>query len=145
MKKLIFSDGNRTIIHYTSNIKITKYSICFYANDIQNMENYCCIDKEYLIKIEEEKKMNDNIKLEYSSNSIAILSKCENEELIIISVDNCKVTNCLYGFYGIDNDMVEYAIKHVLKNNSYCDLEEEIELYRKSELYRNIKEYSEVE
>lgn len=145
MKKLIFSDGNRTIIHYTSDIKITKYSICFYANDIKNMENYCCIDKEYLIKIEEEKKMNDNIKLEYSSNSIAILSKCENEELIIISVDNYEVTNCLYGFYGIDNDMVEYAIKHVLKNNSYCDLEEEIELYRKSELYRNIKEYSEVE
>lgn len=88
--------------------------------------------------------MYNNIKLEYSSNLIAILSKCENEELIIINSDNYKVANCLYGFYGIDNDMVEYAIQQVLKDNSYCDLEEEITQYRNSDLFRNIKEYSEV-
>ena len=85
------------------------------------------------------------IELVYSSNLIAILSKHENEELIIINSDNCKVANCLYGLFGIDNDLIEYCIKKVLIDCYNCVLEEEIKLYRKIDLYKEIKEYNEVE
>lgn len=85
------------------------------------------------------------IELVYSSNLIAILSKYENEELIIINSDNYKVANCLYGLFGIDNELIEYCIKKVLIDCSSYILEEEIELYRKSDLYKENKEYNEVE
>ena len=48
------------------------------------------------------------IELVYSSNLIAILNKHENEELIIINSDNCKVANYLYSLFGVDNDLIEY-------------------------------------
>lgn len=89
---------------------------------------------------------NSEFSIEYNSNYILIVSNCSNEEFIIISLDSLKpkIVKIPTWLSGLDNEEIERAIIKVLHNSGY-DIEYELELYRNSDLYRNIKEYSEVE
>ena len=80
--------------------------------------------------------------LEYSSEYILIVSNT-NDEIYIICLDdvNPKIVKINTYFVGLDNDMIEEAIKQVLHNGGY-DIDYEIELYRHSELYQSIEEYN---
>lgn len=51
---MVFSNGERTVVHYTSNYEIKDGVVKFYKDDVKDMDNYCCIDVEYLYSIEEE-------------------------------------------------------------------------------------------
>ena len=79
--------------------------------------------------------------IEYQSDYILIVSNT-SDELYIICLDeyNPKIVKINTYFTGIENDMIEEAIKQVLNNSDY-NINYEIELYRKSKLYQNIKEY----
>ena len=54
MKKLVFTDGKRTTVHFTSEFKINGGVITFYKDDVQDINNYCCIDVKHLWSIKEE-------------------------------------------------------------------------------------------
>ena len=79
--------------------------------------------------------------IEYQSDYILIVSNT-NDELYIICLDdvNPKIVKINTFFTGLDNSTIEEAIKQVLHNGGY-DIEYELEHYRKSKLYQNIKEY----
>ena len=80
--------------------------------------------------------------IEYQSEYILIVSNT-NDEIYIICLDdvNPKIVKINTYFMGLDNDMIEEAIKQVLHNGGY-DIGYEIELYRHSELYQSIEEYN---
>lgn len=80
--------------------------------------------------------------IEYQSECILIVSK-DDEEIKVISLDesNPKIVKINVWLVGLDNDTIEETIKQVLNNGGY-DIDYEIELYRNSELYQNIKEYN---
>ena len=54
MKKLVFTDGTRFVVHRTSKYEIRNGVVKFYKDDVETLINYCCIDVEYLYTIEEE-------------------------------------------------------------------------------------------
>ena len=80
--------------------------------------------------------------IEYQSEYILIISK-DDEFLYIICLDDVNPKIEIINTYitGLDNDMIEEAIKQVLDNSIY-DIDYEIELYRHSELYQSIEEYN---
>ena len=80
--------------------------------------------------------------IEYQSDYILIISN-SNDEIYIICLDELKpkIVKINTYFTGIENDMIEEAIKQVLHNGGY-NIEYEIEAYRKSEFYQSIKEYN---
>lgn len=88
---------------------------------------------------------NSEFSIEYNSDYILIISNCSNEEFLVISLDsaNSKVIKIPTWLAGLTNEEIELAIQKVLNDN--YDIEYELELYRSSDLYRSIKEYSEVE
>ena len=81
--------------------------------------------------------------VEYNSENVVIVSNNMQEEMLVIYYDNLqpKIKKIIVWLTGLYNDNIEEAIKEVL-NNSGVDIEEEIELYRKSELYNIINEYN---
>lgn len=80
--------------------------------------------------------------IEYQSDYILIVSNT-NDELYIICLDdvNPKIVKIDTFFTGLDNDMIEEAIKQVLHNGGY-DIEYELEKYRESKLYHQLNEYN---
>ena len=80
--------------------------------------------------------------IEYQSDYILIISN-SNAEIYIICLDdvNPKIVKINTFFTSLDNDMIEESIKKVLHNGGY-DIKYEIELYRNSKFYQNIKEYN---
>ena len=89
---------------------------------------------------------NSEFNIEYNSNDILIISNNSNEEFWVICLDDFKpeIVKINTWLLGLSNSDIERAIETVLHNGGY-DIEYELELYRDSDLYRNIKEYSEVE
>ena len=89
---------------------------------------------------------NSEFNIEYNSNDILIISSNGNEEFLVICLDaiNPKIVKINTWLTGLSNSDIEQAIETVLHNGGY-DIEYELELYRDSDLFRNIKEYSEVE
>ena len=81
--------------------------------------------------------------IEYQSDYILIVSTTFYDELFIICLDdvNPKIVKINTFFTGLDNDMIEEAIKQVLHNGGY-DIEYELEKYRESKLYRQLNEYN---
>lgn len=80
--------------------------------------------------------------IEYQSECIFIISSSNNELKVVLLDDiNLKIETINTYFTGIENDMIEKAIKKVLNNGDY-DISYEIEQYRKSKLYQSIKEYN---
>ena len=53
MKKLVFSNGERTVVHFTSEYDIKGGVVRFYKDDVKDINNYCCIDVENLWSIDE--------------------------------------------------------------------------------------------
>lgn len=80
--------------------------------------------------------------IEYQSDYILIVSNT-NDELYIICLDvvNPKIVKINTFFTGLDNDMIEEAIKQVLHNGGY-DIDYELEKYRESKLYHQLNEYN---
>lgn len=80
--------------------------------------------------------------IEYQSDYILIISN-SNDDLYIICLDdvNPKMVKIDTYFTGLDNDMIEEAIKKLLNNSDY-DISYEIAQYKKSKLYQDIKEYT---
>ena len=80
--------------------------------------------------------------IEYQSDYILIISSY-NDEFKIIGLDdvNPKIISIDTYFMGLDNNQIEEAIKKVLYNNCY-DIEYELEQYRTSKLYHDIKQYN---
>lgn len=89
---------------------------------------------------------NSEFNIEYNSNCILIVSNCSNEEFWVICLDsyNPKIVKINTWLTGLSNSDIERAIETVLHNGGY-DIDYELELYRDSDLFRSIKEYSEVE
>ena len=89
---------------------------------------------------------NSEFSIEYNSNDILIISSNGNEEFLVICLDviNPKIVKINTWLTGLSNSDIEQAIETALHNGGY-DIEYELELYRDSDLFRNIKEYSEVE
>lgn len=89
---------------------------------------------------------NSEFSIEYNSNIILIISNNGNEEFWVICLDsyNPKIVKINTWLTGLSNSDIERAIETVLHNGGY-DIDYELELYRDSDLFRNIKEYSEVE
>ena len=81
--------------------------------------------------------------IEYQGGYILIVSTTFYDELFIICLDeyNPKIVKINTYFTGLDNNMIEESIKQVLNNSDY-NIDYEIEQYRKSKLYQNIKEYN---
>ena len=79
--------------------------------------------------------------IEYQNDYILIMSDCESEVFIIIEKNKLNATKIFTWFNGLDNEVIENAIREVLSNGSY-DIEEEIENYRKSRLWHNLEEYN---
>lgn len=81
--------------------------------------------------------------IEYQSDYILIVSNRHYDELFIICLDNLnpKIVKINTYFTGLDNSQIEEAIKQVLNNSDY-NINYEIEQYRNSKLYKNIKEYN---
>ena len=86
---------------------------------------------------------NSEFNIDYNSNDVLIISNNSGEEFWVICLDglNPKIVKINAWLVGLDNDTIEEAIKQVLDNGVY-DIDYEIELYRNSELYQNIKEYN---
>ena len=80
--------------------------------------------------------------IEYQSDYILIVSNT-NDELYIICLDdiNPKIVKINTFFTGLDNDMIEEAIKKVLHNGGY-DIEYELKKNRESRLYHQLNEYN---
>lgn len=89
---------------------------------------------------------NSEFNIEYSSNDILIISNNSSEEFWVICLDDFrpKMVKINTWVNGLDNEEIENTIIELLHNSGY-DIEYELELYRNSDLYRNLKEYSEVE
>lgn len=81
--------------------------------------------------------------IEHNTKTILIIDNYVEDELIVFNLDlNIKKTHC-YGLWGIDNEEVIDMIKSVL-NDDY-NIEYEIEEYKKSEMYKLLKEEEEEE
>ena len=80
--------------------------------------------------------------IEYQSDYILIIISY-NDEFKVICLDdtNPKIITIDTYFMGLNNDMIEEAIKQVLHNNCY-DIEYELEQYRTSKLYHDIEQYN---
>lgn len=87
---------------------------------------------------------NSNFNIEYNSNDILIISNPSNEEFLVICLDsnNPKIVKINTWLSGLSNDDIELAIEQVLHNGGY-DIEYELNLYRDSDLFKNIKELNE--
>lgn len=85
---------------------------------------------------------NSEFNIEYNSNDILIISNNSNEEFRVICLDDFrpKIIKINTWVNGLDNEEIETAIEKVLHNGGY-DIEYELELYRNSDLYRNLKDY----
>lgn len=85
--------------------------------------------------------MYNNFGVEYSSDCILIVSNNMQEEMFVIYYDDLqpRIKKIIVWLTDLDNDNIEEAIKEVL-HNSGIDIEEELELYRKSELYNILNE-----
>jgi hypothetical protein len=79
--------------------------------------------------------------IEYQNDYILIMSDCESEVFIIIEKYKLNHTKIFTWFHGLDNEVIENAIREVLSNGSY-DIEEEIENYRTSRLWHDLEEYN---
>ena len=87
----------------------------------------------------------ENYNIEYTSTCIVMLNDCGNDRFFIINIDdyatglhNVKMVAINTMWDGLTNNDVEEAIKTVLHNGGY-DIEYELELYRESRLYNDLK------
>ena len=79
----------------------------------------------------------------FSYEKLVILeSRDEDIEIILIDETNPKVKVFYSGWYAPTNDELEEAIKEVLRNTGY-DIEDYLEAYRSSVLYKRVKAYHE--
>jgi hypothetical protein len=88
-----------------------------------------------------------NANIVYMSDSLIMVEDYGNDRFYITQVFNnyslglqntkMKIINTMWD--GLTNDDVEQGIKEVLHNEGY-DIELEIEEYRNSDLYRQLKE-----
>lgn len=85
---------------------------------------------------------NSEFNIEYNSNDILIISNNSSGEFWVICLDDFrpKIVKINTWVNGLDNEEIEIAIEKVLHNGGY-DIEYELELYRNSDLYRNLKDY----
>jgi hypothetical protein len=77
--------------------------------------------------------------LEYANDYIMIVSNFEQETIIVIEIDQMRSKKIFIWVTGLDNEIVENAIREVLGYG--YDIEEEIEKYRRSRMYQAIKEW----
>lgn len=80
--------------------------------------------------------------IEYANDYIVIMSECEKETFIVIEIDQMHSKKIFTWVTGLDNEIVENAIKEVLGYGYGYDIEEEIEKYRRSRMYQAIEEWS---
>lgn len=78
--------------------------------------------------------------LEYANDYIMIVSNFEQETIIVIEIDKMRSKKIFIWVTGLDNEIVENAIREVLSYG--YDIEEEIEKYRRSRMYKAIEEWS---
>jgi hypothetical protein len=78
--------------------------------------------------------------LEYANDYIMIVSNFEQETIIVIEIDQMRSKKIFIWVTGLDNEIVENAIREVLGYG--YDIEEEIEKYRRSRMYKAIEEWS---
>lgn len=77
--------------------------------------------------------------LEYANDYIMIVSNFEQETIIVIEIDQMRSKKIFIWVTGLDNEIIENAIREVLSYG--YDIEEEIEKYRRSRMYQAIKEW----
>lgn len=77
--------------------------------------------------------------IEYANDYIMIVSNFEQETIIVIEIDKMRSKKIFIWVTGLDNEIVENAIREVLGYG--YDIEEEIEKYRRSRMYQAIKEW----
>lgn len=85
-----------------------------------------------------------NIEYESITSRIVIIDDINEDNIYVVGLETNKIEKINTFMYGLTNDDVKEMIKKVLQNSAF-DIEEEIEQYRDSKMYKLLKEEEEEE
>ena len=85
-----------------------------------------------------------NIEYESITSRIVVIYDINEDNVYVVGLETNKIEKINTFMYGLTNDDVEEMIKKVLQNSAF-DIEEEIEQYRDSKMYKLLKKEEEEE